>query len=58
MMLGTTNIKSMLNCKKTEIYKKSVINMGTEADNNLPKLLKETGDYRAVKKVLKQFFLL
>jgi glutamyl-tRNA reductase len=31
---------SILNCKRTEIYKKSVINMGTKVCNNLPKGLK------------------
>jgi hypothetical protein len=49
---------SMLNCKKTEIYKKSVINMGTKLYNNLPEFLKETDDYRAFKKELKLFLLL
>jgi len=39
--------------KKTEIYKKSVINMGTKVYNNLPKFLKEI-----VKKELKLFLLL
>jgi hypothetical protein len=48
----------MLNCKKTEIYKKSVINMGTKVYNNLPKCLKEIGDYEAFRIELKLFLLL
>jgi hypothetical protein len=40
---------------KTEIYKKSVINMGTKVYNNLPKFLKEIDDYKAFKKELKLF---
>ena len=44
--------------QKTEIYKKSVINMGTKVYNNLPKYLKETDDYKAFKKGLKLFLLL
>ena len=48
----------MLNCKKTEIYKKSVINMGIKVYNNLPKFLKEIGVYEAFKKELKLFLLL
>ena len=36
--------------KKTEIYKKIVINMGTKVYNNLPKCLKEIDDYKAFKK--------
>ena len=48
----------MLNCKKTEMYKKSVINMGTKMYNNLPKFLKEIDDYKAFKKELKLFLLL
>jgi uncharacterized protein with ATP-grasp and redox domains len=48
----------MLKCKKTEIYKKSVINMGTKVHNNLPKFLKETDDYKAFKEELKLFLLL
>jgi hypothetical protein len=44
--------------QKTEIYKKSVINMGTKAYNNLPKFLKEIDDYKAFKKELKLFLLL
>ena len=43
---------------KTEIYKNSVINMGTKVYNNLPKFLKEIDDYKALKKELKQFLLL
>ena len=42
---------------KTEIYKKSVINMGTKVYNNLPKCLKEIDDYKCFKKELKLFLL-
>ena len=48
----------MLNCKKTEIYKKSVINMGTKVYNKLPIFLKEIDDYKAFKKELKVCLLL
>jgi hypothetical protein len=48
----------MLNCKKTEIYKESVINMGTKVYNNLPKFIKEIDNYKAFKKELKLFLLL
>jgi len=41
----------------TEVYKKSVINMGTTVYNNLPGFVKEIDDYRAFKKVLKLFLL-
>ena len=44
--------------QRTEIYKKSVINMGTKIYNNLPKYLKEIDDYKAFKKELKLFLLL
>jgi hypothetical protein len=44
--------------KKTEIYKKSVINMGTKIYNKLPRFLKEIDDYRAFRKKLKLFLLL
>jgi hypothetical protein len=44
--------------QKTEIYKKSVINMGTKVYNNLPKLLNEINDYTTFKKELKLFLLL
>jgi hypothetical protein len=43
---------------KTEIYKKSVINMGTKVYNNLPKFLKEMDNYEAFKKELKLLLLL
>jgi hypothetical protein len=49
-----TNVK----LQKTEIYKKSVINMGTKLYKNLPKFLKEIEDYKALKKKLKLFLLL
>ena len=41
-----------------EIYKKSVINMGTKIYNNLPTYLKEIDDYKAFKKELELFLLL
>jgi hypothetical protein len=44
--------------QKTEIYKKSVINMGTKLYNNLPKFLKEIDNYKTFKKELKLFLLL
>jgi hypothetical protein len=44
--------------QKTEIYKKSVINMGTKVYNNLTKFLIEIDDYKAFKKELKLFLLL
>jgi hypothetical protein len=42
---------------KTEIYKTSVINMGTKVHNNLPGFVKEIDDYKAFKKELKLFLL-
>jgi hypothetical protein len=44
--------------QQTEIYKNSVINMGTKVYNNLPKFLQKTDDYKAFKKELKLFLLL
>jgi hypothetical protein len=44
--------------QKTEIYKKSVINIGTKVYNILPNFLKEINDYKAFKKELKLFLLL
>jgi hypothetical protein len=44
--------------QNTEVYKKSVINMGTKVYNNLPRFLKEIDDYRAFKRKLKKFLLL
>jgi len=44
--------------QKTEIYKKSVINMDTKIYNNLPEFLKEIDDYKTFKKELKLFLLL
>jgi hypothetical protein len=41
----------------TEVYKKSVINMGTKVYNNLPGFIKEIDDYEAFKKELKLFLL-
>jgi len=43
---------------KTEIYKKSVINMGTKVCNNLPGFIKEIKDYKVFKKELKLILLL
>jgi len=43
--------------QKTELYKKSIINMGTSVYNNLPKSLKEINDYKVFKKELKIFLL-
>ena len=37
----------------TEVYKKSVINMGTKVHNDLPGSIKEIDDYKAFKKELK-----
>ena len=34
---------------KTEVYKKSVINMGITVYNNLPGFIKEIGDYKGFK---------
>ena len=42
----------------TEIYKKSVINMGTKVYNKLPGYIKEIDRYKAFKKELKSFLLL
>jgi hypothetical protein len=44
--------------KKTEIYRKSVVNMGTKIYNKLPGFLKEIDDYRVFRKKLKMFLLL
>jgi len=44
--------------QKNEIYKKSVINMGTKVYKNLPIFLKERDDYKAFKKELKLYLLL
>jgi len=44
--------------QNTEVYKKSVINMGTRVYNNLPRFLKEIDDYRAFKGKLKKLLLL
>jgi hypothetical protein len=41
---------------KTEIYKKSVINMGTKVCNNLPGFIKEIDDYKTFKKENTSFF--
>jgi hypothetical protein len=41
---------------KTEIYKNSVIYMGSKIYNNLPEFIKEIDDYKAFKKELKLFF--
>jgi hypothetical protein len=44
--------------KKTEIYRKSVVNMGTKIYNKLPGFLKEIDDYRVFWKKLEMFLLL
>jgi len=42
---------------KTDLYKKSVINMGTELYNKMPGYIKEMVNYKAFKKELKSFLL-
>jgi hypothetical protein len=42
----------------TEIYKKSVINMGTKVYNKLSGYIKEIDSYKAFEKELKSFLLL
>ena len=54
----TKKLDMHVKLQKTEIYKKSVINMGTKVYNNLPKFLKEIDNYKAFKKELKLFLLL
>jgi len=44
--------------QNTEVYKMSVMNMGTKVHNNLPRFLKEIDDYRAFRRKLKKFILL
>ena len=44
--------------QKTEMYKKSVIKMGTKIHNNLLKFLKEIDKYKGFKKELKLLLLL
>jgi len=43
--------------RNTEVYKKSVINIGTKVYNNLPGFVKEMNDYKSFKKELKLFLL-
>ena len=43
---------------KTDIYKKSEINMGTKVYDKLPGYIKEIDSYKAFKKELKLFLLL
>jgi hypothetical protein len=43
---------------KTDIYKNSVINMGTKVYNKLPGYIKEIRNYKAREKELKSFLLL
>jgi len=45
----------MLNCIILK-YTKSVINMGTRVNNNMPGFIKEVDDYKAFEKELKIFF--
>jgi hypothetical protein len=42
---------------KTDVYQKSVINVGTEVYNKLPGYIKEIDSYKAFKKELKLFLL-
>ena len=44
--------------KKRKYIKKSVINMGTNVYNKLPRFLKEIDDHRVFRKKLKLFLLL
>jgi hypothetical protein len=48
----------LIKLQKTEIYERSVINMGPKVYNNLSKFLKEIDDYKAFKKELKLFLLI
>jgi hypothetical protein len=43
---------------KTDIYKKSVLNMGTKVCNKLPRYIKEIDNYKAFKEELNLFLLL
>ena len=52
------NLDIRIKLQRTEIYKKSVMNMGTKLYNNLPKYLKEIDDCKASKNELKIFLLL
>jgi hypothetical protein len=54
--MGMSHLK--VKPQETEIYKKSVINMGTKVYNNLPLFWKEIDDYKAFKTELKLFLLL
>jgi len=42
----------------TDLYKRSVINMGTKSYNKLPGFIKEIDSYKAFKKELKSLLLL
>jgi hypothetical protein len=42
---------------KTDLYKKSVINMGTKLHNKMPGYVKEVVNYKSFKKELKSFLL-
>jgi hypothetical protein len=42
---------------KTEIYRKSVVNMGTKIYKKLPGFLEEIEDYRVFRKKLNMFLL-
>jgi len=42
----------------TDLYKRSVINMGTKLYNKLPGYIKETDSYKTFKKELKSLLLL
>jgi len=41
----------------TDIHKESVINMGTELYNNMPRYIKGMDNYRTFMKVVKPFLL-
>ena len=55
---ANTHMDIHVKLHKTEIYKKSVINMGTKVYNNLPGFIKEIDNNKAFKKDLKLFLLL
>jgi len=40
----------------TDLYKRSVINMGTKLYNKLPGYLKEIDSYKTIKKELRNYF--
>jgi hypothetical protein len=42
---------------KTDLYKRSEVNMGTKLYNKLPDYIKEVGSYKTFRKELKSFLL-